>query len=156
MFLYFCPTKYGLRISSEQKIYRLNKLLFIPAFFFYSLFLFAQHADSSKNSLRAPVAEFFQEEKFFPGHSAFEPIDSSLDNIQKYFPNNFPYSLGIAKRNLFFEHSSEIGFISGFENLDLFGYNNEKIKYYKVLECCIKHASPAQCEWILSKTNLYR
>ncbi len=54
-----------------------------------------------------------------------------MEDIQKYFPNGFPYSLGLANRNLFFEPSSDIGFRSGFENLDLFGYDRREIKYYR-------------------------
>ena len=103
----------------------------IIVFLFFSLNLFAQNPDSIKVPAKAPVAEYFLEKDFFPNNSSYKSIDTSLNGIHKYFPNNFPYSLGLANRKLNFEPSSDIGFRSGFDNLDLFGYNMNEIKYYR-------------------------
>lgn len=109
----------------------MKSVFFISAFLFFSLFLFAQHSDSTKAIVKSPVAEYFQENEFFLTNSFYKSIDTSLDGIQKYFPNNFPHSLSLANRKLSFNSSAEIGFRSGFEGLDLFGYNRNEIKYYR-------------------------
>lgn len=87
--------------------------------------------DSIKSAEKYPLAEYFQEKNLNQNSSLYTPIDTLLDGVQKYFPNNFPYSLGLASRKLSFESSPEIGFRSGFNKLDLFGYNKEAIKYYR-------------------------
>ncbi|MBI4930348.1 MAG: hypothetical protein HY841_06275 [Bacteroidetes bacterium] len=109
----------------------LKAIYSIFSFLFISLILSAQNSDSAKIIIKAPVAEYFQEKDFFPNNSAYKSIDTSLDGIQKYFPNDFPYGLGLSNRKLFFETFSEIGFRNGFESLDLFGYNRDEIKYYR-------------------------
>ena len=93
--------------------------------------LSAQTSDSIKAIVKLPVAEYFPEKDFFPNSCSYKSIDTSLDGIQKYYPHNFPYSLGLSNRKLLFEPSLEIGFRNGFESLDLFGYNKNKIKYYR-------------------------
>ncbi|MEK6616290.1 MAG: putative porin [Bacteroidota bacterium] len=120
MFYYFC----------KKNIF-LKTIYSIFSFLFFSLILSAQNSDSGKVIIKTPVVEYFQGKNFFPNNSDYTSIDTSLDGIQKYFPNNFPYSLGLSNRKLFFEPSSEIGFRSGFESLDLFGYNRDEIKYYR-------------------------
>lgn len=92
---------------------------------------FAQVADSIKGRERFPVAEYFLENDFSPANSLYNSTDTSLSGVRKYFPNNFPYSFGLSNRKLFFSSSSAIGFRSGINDLDLFGYNKEAIKYYR-------------------------
>ena len=103
---------------------------FIAVFLFSSLFLFGQKSDSGKVQTTVPAAEYFSENDFFPNNSSYTSTDTSLDNNQKYFPNNFPYGLGLANRKLLFELPAETGFRSGLEELNLFGYNRNEIKYY--------------------------
>ena len=103
---------------------------FITVFLFSSLILFAQKSDSTKVQEQSQVAEYFLEKDFFPNNSSYKSIDTLLYGIQKYIPNNFPYGLGLANRKVLFNPSSEIGFRSGFDDLDLFGYNRNEIKYY--------------------------
>jgi hypothetical protein len=80
---------------------------------------------------RAPVAQIFRERDFFPLHTHYSLLDTTLDKVQRYFPNNYPFSLGLASRKLVFEPDTRIGFRSGLENLDLFGFSREEIKYYR-------------------------
>ena len=68
---------------------------------------------------------------FSPNSSLYSSVDTSMDGVQRYFPGNFPYQLGLANRKLIFEPASGIGFRSGFDNLDMFGYNKDEIKYYR-------------------------
>ena len=104
----------------------------ISALVFLSSLLFAQVADSSKKYLtKNPPVQYCQEKDFsLNSPPLYTSIDTSLDGVQKYFPNNFPYSLGLANRKTIFESSPEIGFRSGFDFLNLFGYSKEEIKYY--------------------------
>jgi len=97
----------------------------------FSSILSAQVKDSAKNVTKYPLAEYFLEKDFAQNNSRYTSLDTALDGAQKYFPNNFPYSLGLASRKLTFESSTKIGFRSGFDNLNLFGYNKEAIKYYR-------------------------
>lgn len=124
--------------NNFAKNFGLKKLFLTSAFLFFSFFLSAQKPDSAITPIRSPVAEYFYEKGFFPGNSFYNGTDTSLNNIQKYlqsdgwaFFNNFPYSMGLANRKLFFEPSTETGFRSGLESLNLFGYNRDKIKYYR-------------------------
>jgi hypothetical protein len=87
--------------------------------------------DSSKNTPISPLAEYCREKDFSPNRALYTAIDTSMEGVQKYFPNNFQYGLGLSNRKLFFEPSTELGFRSGFDNLNLFGYNEKEIKYYK-------------------------
>lgn len=109
----------------------MKNLFSIFPFILLTLIISAQNSDSGKVIVKTPVAEYFLEQDFFPNNSSFFSIDSSLNGIQKYFPNNFLYGLGLSNRKLFFIPSSEIGFRSGTESLDLFGYNRSEIKYYR-------------------------
>ena len=80
--------------------------------------------------VKSAAAESFPAKDFFPNNSSYKSIDTSLNEIQKYFLNNFSYSLGLSNRKLFFESSYKTGFKSGIDYLDLFGYNQDEIKYY--------------------------
>lgn len=93
--------------------------------------IYCQVLDSTNLVEKYPLAEYFQEKNFSQNGSLYNPIDTLLEGVQKYFPNNFTYSLNLAGRKLHFEPLTEIGFRSGFNNLDLFGYNKEAIKYYR-------------------------
>ena len=100
--------------------------------------LAAQDPDTSKSTGVYSVAEYFLEKDLAPrcsdrgrpGCTLTSSIDTSLDGIQRYFPGNFPYYLGLSNRKLTFEISTEIGFRSGLEKLNLFGYSSNEIKYY--------------------------
>jgi hypothetical protein len=109
----------------------LKSPLLIFVFLSLPLLLLAQKKDSLSLPVKAPVAEYFFEKEFFPGNFSYHSIDTSLNGVQKYFPNNFSYSLGLSNRKLSFEPSSEIGFSSGLEPLDLFGYNRNETRYYR-------------------------
>lgn len=113
------------------KITGLKKYLFIAGFSFFSLPLFAQIPDSAKRSVKYPIAAYFTEDYFSPADSISAFVDTSMDEIQKYFPNNFPYTISLAGQKRFFEPIFDIGFVDGFNNLDLFGYNKQDIKYYR-------------------------
>lgn len=113
------------------KITGLKKYLSIAVFVFFSLILCAQVPDSTKRSKKLPVASYFTEEDFSPANLTGTVVDTSMDGIQKYFPNNFPYALSLAGQKHFFEPASDIGFDDGLNNLDLFGYNKRDIKYYR-------------------------
>ena len=102
----------------------------LPFYLFISV-LHAQVADSAKLTTIAPAAEYFPERDFVPFGSMYKPIDTLMEGVQQYFPNAFPYSLGLANRKLMFEPSMQIGFRSGFDDLDIFGYNKEEMKYYR-------------------------
>lgn len=93
--------------------------------------LLAQVPDTGKVKVKYPVAEYFQEKDFNTYNTLYTTIDTLHEGVQKYFPNNFTYSLGLAGRKIIFAPSHEIGFRSGFNNLDLFGYNKEVVNYYK-------------------------
>lgn len=86
--------------------------------------------DSSKSITTSPAIQYWEERDFSLSAPSYTSIDTSLDGVQKYFLNNFPYGLGLANRKLLFESSSDIGFQSGFDFLNLFGYQKDEIKYY--------------------------
>src|ERR1022692_840828 len=111
------------------KFLDLKKCLLISSFFLSSSILFGQFADSLKARAKYPI-QYFQEKDYSLAVPAYKTVDTSFDRIQNYFPNNFTYSLGLANRKLTFDPSLEIGFSSGFDYLDLFGYNNEAMNYY--------------------------
>ncbi len=90
----------------------------------------AQVVDSSKSKIKYPFAEYCLEKDFSPNGSLHTPVDTSMDGVQRYFPNNFPFQLGLANRKLIFQSDPEIGFRTGFDPLDLFGYNKEEMRYY--------------------------
>lgn len=90
-------------------------------------FLFGQ--DSLNVSIKSPIVIFLLEKDF--ASECSHQIDTSLHNIQNYFPNNnFSYSLGLANRKLTLEPLVNIGFKTGFEELDLFGFNRSETRYY--------------------------
>jgi len=115
----------------------LKTFIFISALC-WSAAVTAQTPDSLKSKIKYPFAESFYEKDFFPDNILYTPIDTSFDEVQRYFPGNFPYSLGLANRKLIFGTSSEthpsanpIGFRSGISSLDLFGYTKDVLKYYR-------------------------
>jgi Putative porin len=116
---------------------KLKRIIFISVLCCYGALVTAQVADSSRSKVKYPFTETFREKDFNPGNSAYPPVDTALDGVQRYFPENFPYSLGIANRKLIFDSSSEtflsdglLGFRSGINSLDFFGYNHQDITYY--------------------------
>ena len=109
----------------------LKLYLSILVFGLYSSFLHGQIGDSTKTIEIAPVTEHFPEKGFYPYKIEYSAVDTSLNGVQKYFPNNFPYSMGLVSRELIFKPSSTFGFQSGFSNLDLFGHNRKEQKYYR-------------------------
>jgi len=108
----------------------LKKYWLIPALVLLSSVLFAHVTDTSKSRTKSPPVQYFQEKDISLTKPLYRTVDTSLDGVQNYFPNNFPYDLGLANRKLLFEPASEIGFSSGFDYLNLFGYKKEDIKYY--------------------------
>lgn len=92
---------------------------------------FAQKNDSLSLPVQSPIMEYFYEDGFFSDRTSFHSVDTSLNNIQRYFPVSFPYSLGLVNRNISYNVSPEIGFKSGLANWDWFGYNRKEIKYYR-------------------------
>ncbi len=109
----------------------LKKYFLIAGFIFCSAVLFAQAADSTKAAVKSPSIQYYQEKDFAFGKAPYTAVDTSMDGVQNYFPkNNFPYSLNLANRRLIFDSSPYIGFKSGFDDLDLFGYHKDDLKYY--------------------------
>lgn len=92
----------------------------------------AQVNDTAKSQIKYPAAEYFQEKNFSLNSSLYTSLDTALEGVQKYFPGNFPFSLGLGGRNLSHPFDPKIGFRSGFNNLDFLGYNREDVKYYRV------------------------
>src|SRR4051812_12481061 len=125
-YFFIVPCIYPIFAKKGLKIF-----LIISVVCFYSYSLYGQVADTAKKHPRYPFAQYYNESGFFSRDSVYGTIDTSMEGVQKYFPNNFPYSLGLANRKLFFESDPSPGFKSGLSNLDLFGYNKEEIKYYK-------------------------
>ncbi len=105
--------------------------LFIFVSLFIPVILFAQKKDSLKPHSRAAAVESFTEKEFFPSHTHYRSIDTSLNEVQKYFPGNFSFGLGLSDRTSIFSPSFEIGFRSGLNELELFGFNRNEIKYFK-------------------------
>ncbi len=92
--------------------------------------VFGQQFDTTNNQEKNPIASFFSEKEFNSAGTNYTSIDTSLDRVQKYFPNNFTYSLGLSSRKIKYASSSEIGFRSGINNFDLFDYTTSQVKYY--------------------------
>lgn len=127
-------------LRMKSKKIQLKKIVCISVSVFYPITFFAQEPvldsvqqpDSLTISVQSPITEYFSEEDSFSAPaSSFHSIDTSLNNIQKYFPNNFPYGLGLVNRKLSYAVSPEIGFQSGLPNRDWFGYNRKETKYYR-------------------------
>ena len=112
------------------EIFRLKKYFFIFLSVCCSSFVSAQVTDSAKAPVKSIPVEYFQEKDVFLNTPAYRSIDTSMDGIQKYFPNTFPYSLGLSNRKMTFEPSPTIGFRTGLDDLDLFGYKKDETKYY--------------------------
>lgn len=110
------------------KILGLRRNLLIFVSLFYCSCVFAQRTDSLLK--RTSISGYFREKGFYPGRTILEPMDTALTGIQNYFPNNFPYSFGLAARSLVFRPTTSLGFQTGFNDLNLFSYNRDQILYY--------------------------
>ncbi|MFH1004896.1 MAG: putative porin [Bacteroidota bacterium] len=102
--------------------------IFIFSSFFISAF--SQNADSLKQSSSKYFLKMSNELLDNSSLNTYIKQDTSIKRIINYFPENFPYSISLSNRKMFFNSPFRIGFNSGYDYLDLFGYNKDAILYY--------------------------
>ena len=93
--------------------------------------MFAQKPDSLNTETKnAPIVSYQHEQDYFPIRSSYKMMDTNFYGVHRYFPNNFPYSLYLSSQRLSYRTSPSIGFTTGTELYNLFGYSRNDIKYF--------------------------
>jgi hypothetical protein len=91
----------------------------------------AQKVDSVKMpEKKAAIVSYQYEHDFFPARSSYQTADTVLQFAHHYFPGNFQYAFYLTARRLTYTPTSEIGFRSGWDWYNFWGYSRNEIKYF--------------------------